>query len=217
MKFTVDRAALVKMLQSVAKKAPAQKRRDKNVRLSACAARVFVEANQTTAGVEALVFVDGTCFLHLDVFLKLLKTYAPKPNITIEADRNAIKFFSTTLSLTGYSRTVTPPGKFHVFPVTDLTVLLPQTAIPPPPQPPAPPPPPAPEPPPVVPHEPGTLPMADEDMALAEQLVRLTRRLCALPQITPQHLVGLAHALFAFDRLPLVTVGVDLAPVYELA
>jgi hypothetical protein len=48
MKFTVGRKAPVKMLQCVGKKAPSQKRREKQVRLSACAARVFVEANQTT-------------------------------------------------------------------------------------------------------------------------------------------------------------------------
>jgi hypothetical protein len=113
------------MLVSVGKKSPASKRRDKIVRLSACAARVFVEANQTTAGIEALVFADGTCELPHDVFLKLLKRYAPKPNVTMEADDRAIRFFSTALSVTGYSTSVTPPGRFQVFPVTDLNVLRP--------------------------------------------------------------------------------------------
>jgi hypothetical protein len=41
MKFTVEREALVKMLQYVGKKHPTQTRHDKQVRLSACAARVF--------------------------------------------------------------------------------------------------------------------------------------------------------------------------------
>ncbi len=40
MKFTVELKALIKMLQCVGKKAPAQKRREKQVRLSACAARM---------------------------------------------------------------------------------------------------------------------------------------------------------------------------------
>ena len=66
----VERAALVKMLQCVGTKAPAQKRRDKQIRLFACAARVFVEANETVAGTEALVFADGTCILQHDIFLK---------------------------------------------------------------------------------------------------------------------------------------------------
>ena len=44
MKFTIDRRALVKMLELIGKKTPTQKRRDKQVRLFAFAARVFVEA-----------------------------------------------------------------------------------------------------------------------------------------------------------------------------
>jgi hypothetical protein len=39
MKFTVERKALVKMLQCVGKKHPTQTRRDKQVRLFACTAR----------------------------------------------------------------------------------------------------------------------------------------------------------------------------------
>lgn len=239
MKFTVERATLVKMLELVGRKAPTQKRRDKQVRLSACAARVFVEANQSTAGIEALVFADGRCVLAHDTFLKLLKSYAPKPNVTMDADERAIRFFSTTLPATSYSAAVTPPGTFKVFPVTDLNVLLPnkpalekdaenlplQTMS-------------STEPPskdhlqnqlaaqgvaenpPVfasgmeaqasICKQEGSFPMAEDEMHLVEELVRLTRRLCALPTIKPQHLAGLAHALFAFEQLPRITKGVEV-------
>ena len=61
------------------------------MRLSACAPRVFVEANESTGGVEALVFEDGTCLLSHKTFLKLLKTHFPKKNITVEADEHKIK------------------------------------------------------------------------------------------------------------------------------
>ncbi len=125
MKFTVERLALVKMLQLTARKSPMRKRRDKQVRLSACAARVFVEANESTGGLEALVLTEGTCLLPHDVFLKLLKTYASKPNITVEADERTIRFGSTILPTEAYSPTVTPPGKFRVFPVTDTWVAGP--------------------------------------------------------------------------------------------
>ena len=122
MKFTVERSTLIKMLQLVGRKMPAQKRRDQQVRLSAWAARVFVEANQSTGGVEALVLQEGTCLLPHDVFVKLLKSYAPKENITVEAGERAIKFGSTTLPVSGFSSTVTPPGQFQVFAVTDTWV-----------------------------------------------------------------------------------------------
>jgi hypothetical protein len=45
MHFTIDRKRLVKMLESVRRKLSGQKKTDKEVRLYACAARVFVEAN----------------------------------------------------------------------------------------------------------------------------------------------------------------------------
>ena len=210
MKFTVERKALVKMLQCVGKKHPTQTRRDKQVRLYACAARVFVDANHTTAGTEALVFEDGTCFLQQSVFLKVLKTYTTKPNVTIEAGGSSLKFFSTTLPITDFSRTAIPPGKFRVFPVTDLTVLRPQGAPPPPSLAPASPPAPEPEPPPAVSHEPGTFPVVEDETYLVKKLAGLTRRLCALPKIQPEQLAGLAHALFALERLPRITQGVDV-------
>ncbi|HNU99811.1 MAG TPA: hypothetical protein PKK20_07705 [Verrucomicrobiota bacterium] len=208
MRFTVERKALVKMLQCVGKKAPSQKRREKQVRLSACAARVFVEANETTAGTEALVLEDGTCFLSQDIFLKVLKTYKTKPNVTVEADGRTLRFFSSTLPVTDYSHAVTPPGKFQVFPVTDLSVLRPDAA-------PAPPvlkspPPPEPEPPPTHRHRPGTFPITQPEMASMQEMARLTRRLCSLPRIPPQEIVGLARAIHALDRLPLTTKLVDV-------
>jgi hypothetical protein len=132
----------------------------------------------------------------------VLKTYTPKPNVTIEADGHTLKFFSTTLPITDFSRTAIPPGRFQVFPVTDLSVLRPQAAPPPPALAPAPPPPPEPEPPPAVSHAPGTFPVAEDEMHLVKKLAGLTRRLCASPKIQPEQLAGLAHALFALERLP---------------
>ena len=115
MKFTVERAVPVKMLELVGKKTPTQKRRDKSVRLSACAARVFVEANDSTAGIEALVLEDGTCLLPYDHFLKLLKSHAPRINISMEANETAIRFATTALPVTEYSSAVKPPGQFQRF------------------------------------------------------------------------------------------------------
>ena len=130
MKFTVERAALVKMLKLTGGKSPSQKRKDRLVRLSACAARVFVEANEMTGGVEALVLEDGTCLLPHGMFLKVLQTYASKAHLSIRVDARTLKLGSTTLPVSGYSRTVTPPGDFQVFEVSDLSVLLPDAPSP---------------------------------------------------------------------------------------
>lgn len=127
MKFTVERTALVKMLKLTGGKSPNQTRRHKLVRLSACSARVFVEANEMTGGVEALVLEDGTCLLEHEVFIKVLRTYAPKAHISIRVDERTMKLGSTTLPVSGYSRSVTPPQQFQMIPLSDVSVLLPDT------------------------------------------------------------------------------------------
>jgi hypothetical protein len=83
---------------------------------------VFVEANGVTAGEEALVFRDGGCSQPMERFLMLLKSYAPKENVTIEADKLALKLFTTTLNSSGYTPDVKPPAKFFVGQVTDTWV-----------------------------------------------------------------------------------------------
>lgn len=119
MKFTIGRVALVKMLEVIGRKDPSKTLRDKNVRLSACAPRVFVEGNGSTGGIEALVLEDGTCLVEQKTFVRLLKTYRPKKDITVEGAEGRITFATTTLDALEYSRTVTPPGQFQTFSVTD--------------------------------------------------------------------------------------------------
>ena len=119
MKFTIERRALVRMLELISPKAPSQNWRDKEVRLSACAARVFVEANESAGGTEALVLEDGTCLVHFKHFLKLLKSHTKKKTLYVEVDEKRIKFVTTTFPVTEYSRNVTPPGEFKLYPVTD--------------------------------------------------------------------------------------------------
>jgi hypothetical protein len=46
MHFTIERKRLIKMLEAVRRKLPGQKKKDKEVRLFACAAYVFVEAGE---------------------------------------------------------------------------------------------------------------------------------------------------------------------------
>ncbi len=60
MHFTIDRKRLVKMLEHVRRKMPGAKKKDKDVRIYACSARVFVEAN----GVD--VFHPNTGEVHSD-------------------------------------------------------------------------------------------------------------------------------------------------------
>jgi hypothetical protein len=122
MHFTIERKRLVKMLESVRKKAPGQKKKAKEVRIFACAARVFVEANGVTAGEEALVFRDGGCLQPLDQFLALVKSYTNKENVTIEADDRSLRMFTSTVGVSDYRPDVKPPADFIVGSVTDTWV-----------------------------------------------------------------------------------------------
>ena len=122
MHFTIERKRLVKMLEIVRRKLPGQKRKDKEVRLYACAARVFVEANGVTAGEEALVLRDGGCRQPLEQFLALVKSYANKENVTIEADELSLRMFTSTRTVSDFTRDVKPPVDFVVGGVTDTWV-----------------------------------------------------------------------------------------------
>ena len=49
---------------------------------------------------------------------------------------------------------------------------------------------------------------APDDAEVFEHVIGYVRRICTLPKIKPQELAGLAHALYALERLPRVTPGV---------
>lgn len=138
MKFTLELPTFVKMLKTVGKKMPGQKRSDGELRLSACSARVFVESNQTVAGIEALVLEDGQCRLPRATFLKVLETYHGRKHLTVEADARGLRIGNFSMAVSGYLPQAVAPGVFQVFPVTDLTALFPDQAPPPPEPPPQP-------------------------------------------------------------------------------
>jgi len=122
MHFTIDRKRFVKMLELVRRKLPGRKVKHKEVRIYACVARVFVEANGVTVGEETLVLKEGSCFQPIESFLALVKSYKSKPNITIEADAKSLRLFSSVRDVVGYTRYATPPADFVVGEVRDTWV-----------------------------------------------------------------------------------------------
>jgi len=91
MKFSVERVALERMIDQLKCDRGVKGQRQRMMRLSACAARVFVEANGVAAGIEALVLADGGCNVPRIGFLKMLHTYHPKLNVTISADAGELR------------------------------------------------------------------------------------------------------------------------------
>ena len=123
MHFIIDRQQFTKMLDIIHKLRPGTRKNARSIRLYACAARVFVEGNNITAGEEALVFRDGGCTLPRKQFRALLETYANKPNVTIEADEKSLRLFTSVMPISGYTSTVLPPADFVVGRVTDTWVM----------------------------------------------------------------------------------------------
>ena len=122
MHFTIEYKRLLQMLAHMRQKLPGKKKKNRTVRLYACAARVFVETDGVTAGEESLVLKDGGCTLLLEQFITILKSYEGKVNVTIQADEKSLRLFTTTLPVLGYTADVKPPAHFVVGRVTDTWV-----------------------------------------------------------------------------------------------
>jgi len=100
------------------------------MRLSACVARVFVEANGVAAGIETLVLEDGACNVPRTRFLKIQRTSHPKLNVTIAADADGLRIEGFVTKARRFSPLATAPGEFQIFPVMDAWVA--QSETPPP-------------------------------------------------------------------------------------
>lgn len=115
MHFTVERLALVKLVQGLP--APKGRPRTDPVRLWTNEARVCVEINGNVAWMEALVFRSGHCCTNRKRFLELLKAYRPKKNLTFELVGNGLRFGGSTLVVTETASVPQPTPRFAVVPV----------------------------------------------------------------------------------------------------
>ena len=130
MKSTVERLALHRMVEQLKIERGVKGPRQRMMRLSACAARVFVEANGVAAGIEALVLEDGACNVPRMKFLKVLRTFAPKQNLTLSANENGLRIEGFVMKATCFSPTAAAPGEFQIFPVTDAWLAKAKTPKP---------------------------------------------------------------------------------------
>lgn len=111
------------MLEALAGRPAGRKKADPEVRILACLARVFVEANDVTAGVEALVIQEGACSVPRVKLVQILRTFHPKQNLIIEASANGLKIGGFTMPVIRFSSEAQAPGRFNVYPVTDAWLV----------------------------------------------------------------------------------------------
>jgi hypothetical protein len=114
MKFTIALADLESLLKAVV----SRPRKADTVRLSACAARVFIECKGNVAGLEALVFSDGAVMLAAQKFRDVLKTYKGTRFLTFEGRGNGLHIQNFRMPVLGYDPRPKPPADFQVFRVT---------------------------------------------------------------------------------------------------
>lgn len=118
MRFTIERVALVRMVELLKGKRGGAKRGEGELLLTVCGAMVFVEANGVTCGCEALVMDEGTCWLPRVRFLAVLKSFAPKLNLHCGADGEWLRVERFEVRMRAFSPHAVAPEGFKPYPVT---------------------------------------------------------------------------------------------------
>jgi hypothetical protein len=117
MKFTIR----IDELESLLKAVVSRPRKTDTIKLSACAARVFVECEGAIGGVEALVFTDGAVTLPAPKFRELVKTYKGRTSLTFEGSTYELRIENFVMPVLAYETRPKPPAVFQFFPVRSAT------------------------------------------------------------------------------------------------
>lgn len=115
MKFTIATADIESLLRGAGVSRP---RKTDTLKLSACAARVFVESKDGVAGIEALVLADGAVTLPAKSFSSILKTYKGTKFLNFDGSSDGLQINAFRMPILAYDPAPTPPADFHIFPVT---------------------------------------------------------------------------------------------------
>jgi hypothetical protein len=129
MHFIVNRLALVKMVETVARGNRARHPKAQ-VQLTAVAPWVYAAGVGVTVGIETLVFRDGICRLPCRKLLRVLKTYYPKANVTLEGTEACLRVERFEMCPEGFSFKASAPGAFQI--VTADAWLAPKGPLAPP-------------------------------------------------------------------------------------
>ncbi len=210
MKFIIEKKDLTRLLRVLGSD-PAKKAHDSVLRLAAQDGQIILNAYETEAGCEALVLEEGVCFFRIDQFLPLIRTYASAKNLTMEVTPEGIQIGNTKIgrglweiSLFQDPRTapIAAPNQeearlnqLAAKEIAENPPLFTSGADP------------------QKCHSAtsqAAFPIAEDELQLVANVIRHTRRFCVLPTVTPPQLAGLARALFALERLPRISEGVDV-------
>ena len=108
MKFTIALTDLEALLRGAAVSRP---RKTDTLKLSACAARVFVESKDGVAGIEALVLADGAVTLPAKSFGSVLKTYKGTKFLNFDGSSDGLQINAFRMPVILYDPTPIAPGR----------------------------------------------------------------------------------------------------------
>lgn len=115
MKFTIALTDLETLLRGAGVARP---KKTDTLKLSACAARVFVESKDGVAGIESLVLADGAVTLPAKSFGSVLKTYKGTKFLNFDGSSDGLKINAFTMPVLSYDPAPIPPADFQTFPVS---------------------------------------------------------------------------------------------------
>ena len=100
------------MLKQAGKRPAHKPRIKRDVKISACASKVFVQVYDMAMGIDARVAEDGQCTLERKPFMEVLKTYAGKDVLTIQVNNERLKIESFSMPVNESLSTAAAPEKY---------------------------------------------------------------------------------------------------------
>lgn len=126
MKFTIALTDLETLLRGAAVSRP---KKTDTLKLSACAARVFVESKDGVAGIEALVLADGAVTLPAKSFGSVLKTYKGTKFLNFHGSSDGLQINAFRMPIISYDPTPIAPGDFQTFPASSFPEPPPKAVL----------------------------------------------------------------------------------------
>jgi hypothetical protein len=127
MKFAVEPAPFLKLVQMVGDRKAGSRRRDFVLRLVACGGRVCVERGKTVAEIDAAVWEEGQCELSRSRLTGALAHYLGQSELTLETEKLGLRVGELVVPIIHYSPQTAVPTTFQIFLASDSEFI---TSIP---------------------------------------------------------------------------------------
>ncbi len=126
MKFTVDTAAFIRMLQILNESPSGGKRGDRALSVTVNRGRVMVAGSGTAAEIEAIVWQDGQCTVPRTRLMKAAKSSPQNQPLTLTLTEQGLRVGTSVLRVLPPPAVARTPQRFAFFLTTGLTLTAPE-------------------------------------------------------------------------------------------